>query len=104
MGWAGYNSAMTVRDDAPTGNGWWIFTLIAAGFTILMLLLEGFGVLHDWGLVLSGVGVVLTVLGSAQAATQKTVAGIDRRLSQMHDTLLHIVRILDERLPDLRTK
>lgn len=81
-------------------NIWWTLTLICAVFTIIVLLLEGFGVFQDWGLVLSGIGAILTIVGSATAATRTAVIGVDRRLTQMHDTLLHILRILDQRLPD----
>ena len=91
---------MTVREEPRFWNGWWTFSLLAAIFTILMLLLEGFGVLHDWGLVLSGIGIVITLFGTTTASTRSSLALIDRRLDQMHDTLLHILQILDKRLPD----
>ncbi|PWT91207.1 MAG: hypothetical protein C5B54_05740 [Acidobacteria bacterium] len=74
-------------------NRWWTLTVIAAGFTILMLILEGLGVLHDWGVVLSGIGVVLTIVGSAQASTRSSVTGVTHALHNIHDTLSHSLKV-----------
>jgi hypothetical protein len=82
-----------------TWNGWWTFTLIAAALTIMVGLLEVFGVVHDVGIGLGIIGLVATIVGSAQAATRGAVETMDRRLNQMHDTLLHIGRLI-ERLPE----
>ena len=77
-------------------NGWWTFTVIAASFTILMLLLEGFGLLHDWGLVLSGIGVVVTLVGGVQASTRTSVSIVANELRALHDTLGHSLKVLNK--------
>jgi hypothetical protein len=97
---------MTTKQEPRDSNIWVTLTVLSAAFTILMLLLEGLGVFHDWGLVLSGMGFLATVITSTFAATGHAVARLehrlDHRLDQLHDTLLHILKILDARLPDLK--
>lgn len=53
-----------------------------------------------WTLILAGLGLVVTLYASTRAALQTTVRALDRRLDQMHDTLRHILRVLEHRLPD----
>lgn len=77
---------MSRLPTAGPWNGWWTFTLIAAALTILVGLLEALGVFHDVGIGLGIIGIVATIVGSAQAATRGAVEKIDRRLDQLHDT------------------
>ena len=96
-------------DDEPgRWNVWWTLTVLSAAVTFLAGLLEALGVWHDLGLGVGLMGTAATLLFGLTGATQYSVRQIehrlDTRLGQMHDTLLHIVRILDERLPDTRSK
>lgn len=89
---------MSEQTNEPPGlwNGWWTATVIAGLFTIVVLLLEGFGILHDWGLVLSGIGIVATVIASATASTASSVREIRRDIGAMHDTLRHMLLVLNQ--------
>lgn len=86
------------------GNGWWLLALIAGAITFLVGLLEAFGVWHELGVGLGFMGLILTMFFGANGATQRAVMQLDRRMDQINDTLLHIIRILDARLPDQRTR
>lgn len=80
-------------------NIWLTLMVLSAAFTILVGLLEALGVFHDVGIGLGFVGVGLTIVFGVNGTTGQATKKIDRRLDQMHDTLLHIVRLL-ELLPE----
>jgi hypothetical protein len=77
-------------------NIWWTLTVISALLTIIVLLLEGFGLFRDWGWVLSGIGIVITIVGSAQASTRTSVLLVNRELRAIHDTLSHSLKVQNQ--------
>ena len=81
-------------------NIWWTLALVSAAVTIVTGILEILGVWHDVGTGVGLVSMTLTLLFGLQGATERAVRHIDHRLAQMHDTLQHILLILDKRLPD----
>jgi hypothetical protein len=90
----------TDKREPTLWNIWWTLAVIGATITFLAGLLEALGVWHDLGLGVGLMGTAVTILFGAAGATRTAVQQVDRRLDQLHDTLLHILRILDERLPD----
>lgn len=54
-------------------NVWWTFTMISAALTVALLLLEVFGVLHDVGMALSLLGLVISVLFGLTASTRSSL-------------------------------
>ena len=91
-------------------NFWWTLTVISAVFTAVVLVLEALGVFRDIGLVLSGLGLLLTLISGLTASTRSSLTEfrrevaprldrIDTRLGDMTDRLERIVRLLEERLP-----
>ena len=91
-------------------NVWLTLTVISAVFTAVVLVLEALGVFRDIGLVLSGLGLLLTLISGLTASTRSSLTEfrrqvaprldrIDTRLGDMTDRLERIVRLLDERLP-----
>jgi hypothetical protein len=56
-------------------NPWWTLTWIAAALTVLVAVLEYLGAFDDLGVVLTIVGVVLTVVFGLAASTRSSVSG-----------------------------
>jgi hypothetical protein len=81
-------------------NIWWTLTVISLAATIIAGVLEALGIWNDVGLGVGFVGLALSIGFGLTAATRTAVVGVDRRLDQMHDTLKHMLLILDQRLPD----
>ncbi len=84
-------------------NVWWTLTVISAVFTAIVLVLEAFGVFRDVGLVLSGLGLLITLVFGLSASTRSSLnefrGEVGPRLDQIADTLSEINRILNDRLP-----
>lgn len=77
-------------------NPWWTLTWIAAALTIAVAVLEYLGAFDDLGVVLSVVGVMLTMLFGLTASTRSSVAGFREDVIPV---LQRIERLLVERLP-----
>jgi hypothetical protein len=77
-------------------NPWWTLTWIAAALTIAIALLEYLGGFGDLGVVLSMVGLMLTMLFGLTASTRSSVAGFR---ADVIPALERIEHLLMERLP-----
>jgi len=77
-------------------NPWWTLTWIAAALTIAVAVLEYLGVFRDLGVVLSILGLMLTMLFGLIASTRSSVAGFR---ADVIPALARIERLLAERLP-----
>lgn len=77
-------------------NPWWTQTWIVAALTIAVAVLEYLGVFRDLGVVLSIVGLMLTMLFGLTASTRSSVAGFR---ADVIPALERIERLLTERLP-----
>lgn len=98
-------------------NVWWTLTMISAAFTILVLILEMLGVFHDVGLVLSALGLLLTLVVGFMASTRSSLMelksdvlprfdhteqrldGMSERLNGTNERLDRVIALLNERLP-----
>ena len=84
-------------------NVWWTLTAISAAFTAIVLVLEAFGVFRDVGLVLSGLGLLITLVVGLAASTRSSLkefrGEVVPRLDQIAKTLSEISRTLNDRLP-----
>jgi hypothetical protein len=80
-------------------NIWWTLTVISVAVTIIAGLLEALGVWNDLGIGIGLIGLALSIGFGLTAATRTAVVGVDQRLDQMHDTLKHILLVLERRLP-----
>jgi len=96
---------MTTRDPAPKfWNVWWTLTLISAAVTILAGILEIIGVWHDVGLGVGVIGLTCTILFGATSASKTAVQHIGARLDQLHDTLLHSLKVQNAILDRLQRR
>lgn len=77
-------------------NPWWTLTWIAAALTIAVAVLEYLGAFGDLGVVLSIVGLMLTMLFGLTASTRSSVAGFRADVIPAFE---RIERLLTERLP-----
>jgi hypothetical protein len=77
-------------------NPWWTLTWIAAALTIAVALLEYLGAFGDLGVVLSMVGLMLTMLFGITASPRSSVAGFR---ADVIPALEGIEHLLMERLP-----
>jgi hypothetical protein len=77
-------------------NPWWTLTWIAAALTIAVALLEYLDAFGDLGVVLSMVGLMLTMLFGITASTRSSVAGFQ---ADVIPALERIEHLLMERLP-----
>jgi hypothetical protein len=77
-------------------NPWWTLTWIAAALTIAVALLEYLGAFGDLGVVLSMVGLMLTMLFGLTASTRSSVAGFRADVIPALERIEHLLR---ERLP-----
>jgi hypothetical protein len=91
---------MTDHTPPRYWNIWWTLTVISAAVTIIAGVLEVLGLWNEAGVGIGFIGLALSIVFGLTAATRTAVAGLDRRLDQMHDTLKHILLILDRRLPE----
>ncbi len=86
-------------------NIWWTLTIISAAFTAVVLVLEAFGVFRDVGLVLSGLGLLITLVFGLSASPRSSLnefrGEVGPRLDQIAETLSEINRTLNDRLPRL---
>lgn len=84
-------------------NVWWTLTVISAALTVGIALLEALGVLRDLGIVLSIVGLLVTMLFGLTASTRSSLSTfrgqVVPRLEGMEARLDRIIALLDERLP-----
>ncbi|HEY7647869.1 MAG TPA: hypothetical protein VID04_02600 [Methylomirabilota bacterium] len=67
-------------DRVPIWNVWWTLTMISAAFTIVVILLEYFGVFRDFKIVLGALGVIATIVFGVSASTRSSVRALDDRL------------------------
>lgn len=102
-------------------NIWWTLMVISASFTVIVLALEALEVFRDLGLVLSGLGILLTIVFGFGAASRSFLGefrgdvvprldglrssileldrGASERLDGVTDRLDRVIALLDERLP-----
>lgn len=98
-------------------NVWWTLTVISAALTVGVALLEALGVFRDLGIVLSIVGLLVTMIFGLAASTRSSLGefraevvprleGVEARLEAMRThldgtgtRLDRIIELLDERLP-----
>jgi len=84
-------------------NVWWTLTVISAALTVGIALLEALGVLRDLGIVLSIVGLLVTMIFGLAASTRSSLSefrgDVVPRLDGMEARLDRIIELLDERLP-----
>ncbi len=105
-------------------NVWWTLTVISAALTLGVLVLEALGVLHDVGMTLSLVGVLISLLFGLTASTRSSLSefrdealprldglgarldglgvrfdGLGARSDGLETRLDRIIALLDERLP-----
>jgi hypothetical protein len=98
-------------------NIWWTLMVLSASFTIVVLVLEALGVFRDLGLVLSGLGVILTIVFGFGASSRSflvefrgdvvprldglrsTLLELDRKGDGTNQRLDRVIALLDERLP-----
>ena len=91
-------------------NVWWTLTVISAALTVGVALLEALGILRDLGIVLSIVGLLVTMLFGLTASTRSSLSqfksdvvprleGMEAHLEGMQARLDRIITLLDERLP-----
>jgi len=83
-------------------NVWWTLTVISAALTIVALVLEMLGVFHDVGLVLSALGLLLTLVFGFTASARSSwtkLGGMSERLDGTNERLDRVIALLDERLP-----
>jgi hypothetical protein len=77
-------------------NIWWTLMVLSASFTIVVLVLEGLGVFRDLGLVLSGIGVILTLVfgfgASARTFLVEFRGDVVPRLDGLRATVLELDR------------
>lgn len=69
-------------------NVWWLLAILAAAVGIIVLLLEGLGVLRDLGLVLTGISLFATLLFGLMAVTRNAVSTLHLELSHLQATLV----------------
>ena len=109
--------ALTEMVRARFWNVWWTVTVITAALTLGVALLEALGVFRDLGLVLSIVGLLVTMIFGLMASTRSSFSefragvvprleGVEARLDAMAmrldgtgTRLDRIIALLDERLP-----
>lgn len=83
-------------------NFWFTLMVISAVFTAIVLLLEGLGVFRDWGMVLSGFGLLATLTFGVTASTRASVNVLTSQISQIHMTLqaiLDALQRIEQKLP-----
>ncbi len=84
-------------------NVWWTLTVISAALTLGVALLEALGVFRDLGLVLSILGLLVTMIFGLAASTRSSLGefrgDVLPRLDGMEARLDRIIALLDERLP-----
>ena len=84
-------------------NVWWTLTVISAALTLGVALLEALGVFRDLGVVLSVVGLLVTMLFGLTASTRSSLgefrSELVPRLDCIEARLDRIIALLDERLP-----
>lgn len=77
-------------------NIWWTLMVLSASFTIVVLIPEGLGVFRDLGLVLSGIGVILTLVFGFSASSRSFLAefrgDVVPRLDGLRATVLALDR------------
>src|SRR5262249_25540201 len=99
-----------LEPEPKSWNIWLTLMVISIVFTIVVAVLEYFGVFRDLGVILSAVGIVLAVGFGISGSSQRTVElvrfdlrGIRRDLSrgfaEMSGGLGEIATLLRERLP-----
>lgn len=91
-------------------NVWWTLTMISAALTLVVAAMEALGVFRDAGVVLSVVGLLVTMVFGLTASTRSALGefsnevvprlvGIETRLQGTEARLDRIIALLDERLP-----
>jgi hypothetical protein len=98
-------------------NIWWTLMVLSASFTVIVLVLELLGVFGDLGLVLSSVGILLTIVFGFGASSRSflvefrgdvvprldglraTLVGLDGNTDGTNERLDRVIALLDERLP-----
>src|SRR5215467_6147179 len=99
-----------LEPEPKSWNIWLTLMVISIAFTIVVAVLEYFGVFRDLGVILSGVGIVLAVGFGISGSSRRTVElvrfdlrGIRRDLgrgfAEMNRGLGEIATLLRERLP-----
>ena len=81
-------------------NMWWTFTMVAAVVTLLVVILEAFGILQDLGLALAVAGVLVTTVFGLTASTRSSLTGFRGDVVPRLD---RIITLLEERLPRTTT-
>ena len=83
-------------------NIWWTLMVISASFTVIVLALEALEVFRDLGLVLSGLGILLTIVFGFGAASRSFLAelrgDVVPRLDGLRSSILGLERGTNERL------
>jgi hypothetical protein len=74
---------MAERPRPRLWNHWWTLTVVTAVLTAIVMFLEYLGVFRDFGLFLSGLGVIATVVFGAAAATGTSVSSLEVSLERI---------------------
>lgn len=76
-------------------NIWWTLMVISGALTMLAGVLEILGIWHDLGLGVGVFGLAATIMFGSVGATAASVNVVGRELRAIHDTLGHMLRVLN---------
>ena len=93
---------------APYWNIWWTLMVVSMAFTLLVVILEVYGVFRDAGIILGAIGILVSLSFGFTASTRSSMTVVTTGLADIaddmkttHAILIRIEALLAERLPAL---
>lgn len=75
-------------------NIWWTLTVLAGAFTLVVALLEAFGVFGEVGLAFSIIGLLVTIGFGLSASTRSSVQALHSEVQVLHRALASMTESL----------